>query len=316
MILSLLTLVAGMALLVGGAHFLTEYASQLTKRWAISEFAVGITFVALFTSLPEISVAVISGVTNMLNPATAAMDIATGTIVGSNIVNICIVLGLASLMSSVKMSKKYIKSEYFLLILTVVTSIALVLGMGVIEGLIIMALLVAYFIYMVRTPHDGPVQVVERAYYRFFSKDNFVGLLLAVAGAIGLFVGSFLTVNGVLEISAALAIPEFLIALIVVSIGTSLPEITASLMASAKNMSALSFGNVIGSNIFNIAGLAVASLFSAIPTAEALTRINLPFLLLVTAALVLLSRIRKKIHWKEGAVLLGVYVIFVVLQLF
>lgn len=311
---SFLTFAAGIVLLVGGAHFLTNYASSLAKRWGISQYAIGITFVAFFTSLPEISVAFISGLTSFLDPSTLAVEIASGTVIGSNITNLALVLGVAALIHPLGVTRDYLREENFLIILTVLVSILLLLGMDFRAGILVFAVMLTYIIYLLRKRPRGPIVVAEEVYYRFLTKESFTGLFFAVLGAAGLLVGSMITVDSVLSISEGMGVPKFLIALIAVSLGTSLPEVTASVMAAAKRMKGLSIGNVLGSNIFNVAGLAAASMFSSIPANAKLLFFNIPIFLAVALIAFLFSKRQSQITRKEGAVLLFIYALFISLQ--
>jgi cation:H+ antiporter len=312
---SFLALAAGIALLLGGAHFLTNYASSLAKRWAISEYAIGLTFVAFFTSLPEISVALVSGLTSFLDPSTIAVDIASGTVIGSNITNLALILGLAALIHPLGGASEYMKEEYFLFVLTVLFSAALFMGMGPGGGIAIFAIISLYLLYLVRKRPKGPLTAAERMYYRFFTRESFLELFLAIAGAVGLLAGAMLTVNFVMSISESMGISNFVIASVAVALGTSLPEAMASVMAAAKKMKGISLGNLIGSNIFNIAGLAAASVFTHIPTNPKMLLIDIPIMLIAALFVLAVSGTGRKLSTKAGLSLLLLYALFILLQM-
>jgi len=314
MFLDILVFVSGLFLLVTGAHFVTEYASKLAKTWGVSEYAIGITLVALSTSLPEIAISIISGITSFIEPSTNAINIATGTVIGSNITNIGLILGVSALLMPLGLTKKYIKEEYFMAFLSVFLSIILFIGMDWIGGLILLAIIIGYILYLLSHREHSIVITAEEFYYKITTKRTLIDVILCFIGGIALVIGSTITIKSVLNISSSFGISEFVIALVGISLGTSLPEILASVVAAIKRMRGISIGNIIGSNIFNIIGLSMASLFSPLLTNTMMFIVDIPIMLILSFLIIVFAKTERYISKREGTILLGIYILFILLQ--
>ena len=245
-------LVAGFVLLVKGADFLVDGASALAKRFGITDLVIGLTVVAFGTSMPEF-------VVNMVSVANGSTDLAITNILGSNIINTFVILGLTALVCPVVSQKR---SRDFDIPISIIAAV-LVFAMVVVQspfgeevrgisrmGGIILILFFAYFLYNTFRhakdhPEDAEAEAVKpMALWK--------ALVLIAVGLAGLVVGGELIVKSAVRIAQDFGLPESVIGLTVVALGTSLPELATSVMAAFKHNSDIALGNVIGSNIFNV----------------------------------------------------------------
>lgn len=312
---NILFFIAALILLIKGADWVTRYASRLVLRWGVSEFAIGATIVAVATSLPEIFVSLLSAVSSSLNPASGAIDIASGTVIGSNIANIGLILGLAILLRPLGDELEEITQENFMLLLTILVSGLLLLGLGMWGGTVLLGVTFVYVFYLMgRTRSYNPATLLRGAYYKVFTRESSRDLLLSFLGGAVLGVGAVLLVNSVVGISAELAIPQFLIAILVVAVGTSLPELSASITAALKGMKKLSVGNIIGSNIINICALGMAALISPIAATQKMLMLDIPALLLISVLVLVFLKAKRGLTRWMGLTFLVIYAAFVALQ--
>jgi cation:H+ antiporter len=245
-------LVVGFVLLVKGADFLVDGASALAKRFGITDLVIGLTVVAFGTSMPEF-------VVNMVSVANGSTDLAITNILGSNIINTFVILGLTALVCPVVSQKR---SRDFDIPISIIAAV-LVFAMVVVQspfgeevrgisrmGGIILILFFAYFLYNTFRhakdhPEDAEAEAVKpMALWK--------ALVLIAVGLAGLVVGGELIVKSAVRIAQDFGLPESVIGLTVVALGTSLPELATSVMAAFKHNSDIALGNVIGSNIFNV----------------------------------------------------------------
>ena len=250
MFLAIVCLVVGFILLIKGADFLVEGASSLAIKMSISEIVVGLTVVAFGTSTPELIVNVIASIQN--NAA-----ITFGNIVGSNIANILLILGVAGIITPITTEKNTVWKEIpfaFLaaIILLVICNDTLLLGIdhniiSLIDGVILLAFFIAFLIYTFAIPKVEVDDVVEIANISNMKIGVyiFIGLIMLIFG------GKFVVDNAVF-LAKNLGISDKTIGLTVVAIGTSLPELFTSAVAAYKKKNDIAVGNVVGSNIFNI----------------------------------------------------------------
>ena len=245
-------LIAGFVLLVKGADWLVEGASALAKRWGITDLVIGLTVVAFGTSMPEF-------VVNMVSVANGSTDLAITNILGSNIINTFVILGLTALVYPVVSQKRSRDFDIPLSIIAAILVFAMVItqspfgeeqpGISRMGGIILL-LLFSYFLYNTfRHAKDHPEdaeteQVLPMALWK--------ALLLIVVGLIGLVVGGELIVRSAVRIAVDCGVPESIIGLTIVALGTSLPELATSVIAAFKHNCDIALGNVIGSNIFNV----------------------------------------------------------------
>lgn len=247
-------LIVGLVLLVKGADWLVDGASAIAKRFGISDLAIGLTVVAFGTSMPEF-------VVNMVSVAEGSTDLAITNILGSNIINTFVILGVTALIYPVTSQRRSRNFDIPMSIIAGVLVFACVAvrspfgevcpGISRMGGIILLVLF-AYFLFNTfRHAKDHPDEIGDS---ENATKPIGVGLalLLVLLGLAGLVVGGEMIVKSAVQIATNLGVSEAIIGLTVVALGTSLPELATSAMAAFKHNSDIALGNVIGSNIFNV----------------------------------------------------------------
>lgn len=244
MFMQVIILLAGFCFLVKGADWFVEGAASIAKRLGIPQLIIGLTIVAMGTSMPEAAVSI-----------TAAMQqnagITIGNVVGSNILNILIILGVTAVITNVAIQKSTLLYEIpFMLLVTIVMMIFGITGAEVtfVEGITFWVLFLAYLGYLFVMARKGKEQEEEQA------KDIPVWkcILMIIAGGILVVKGSDFAVSGASEIARYFGMSERFIGLTIVAFGTSLPELVTSVTAARKGNAGIAIGNIVGSNIFNI----------------------------------------------------------------
>lgn len=257
---SLLLLVIGFVLLVKGADWFVEGSAAIARKLNIPELVIGLTIVAMGTSLPEAAVSI----TASLN---GNAGIAVGNVAGSNIMNIMIILGITSVITTIKIQKSTIIMEIPFLILVS----AVFLGFGMtgnrlsgLEGVGFWALFVVYLVYLYVMSQRNESDPAEDE--KPMNRPVWQCLILLVISAIMIIKGSDLIVSGATDIAKVIGLSDRIIGLTIVAFGTSLPELVTCITAARKNKADLAIGNIVGSNIFNILFvLGTASLITPIP---------------------------------------------------
>ena len=244
MALQLLLLAVGFILLVKGADWFVEGASGIADKLGIPQLVIGLTIVAMGTSAPEAAVSITAALEG-------SADITVGNIVGSNILNILIILGIASTITSIAVAKTTIRYE--IPIMLGITGLMMLFGMDgnivLWEGLLLLVCFVGYLGYMWLMTKKGLMQAEEMD-----SKKRPVWLL-SVMGIVGLGLviwGSTITVDAATALAVMFGVDDRFIGLTVVALGTSLPELFTSVIAAYKGKADIAIGNIVGSNIFNI----------------------------------------------------------------
>lgn len=245
MFISIILIIIGFILLIKGADFLVEGASSVAKKFHIPEIIIGLTIVSIGTSMPELFVSS----TSSLN---GSSDMAIGNIIGSNICNLLLILGLSTVIRPVKFQKetKLIEIPMCLLI-TIVFVILCNTGLVIsrYEAGLLIALFILFLIYTVVAGIKGAETSNSKQTNDISILKNIIFIII---GAIGLKVGGDLTVDNARLIAEELGLSEKIIGLTILAIGTSLPELFTSVTAAVKGNSDIAIGNIIGSNIFNI----------------------------------------------------------------
>ncbi|NQV19680.1 MAG: calcium/sodium antiporter [Armatimonadetes bacterium] len=246
MVIAILLLVFGFVILVKGADLLVDGASSLAKRFSISEIAIGLTIVAFGTSAPELIV-------NIFSTITGHDDIAFGNILGSNIFNILVVLGIAGLISPISVQKNTVRKEIPFLFFGTLVLFGFANNFGFpgsslnrIDGAILLILLLSFFYYVMRIAISKDLEVNIKI---LSVPKTLIFILLGIAG---LLIGGDLVVKKAIFIARELNVSEKFISLTIVALGTSLPELVTSIIAVSKKRYDLAIGNVVGSNLFNI----------------------------------------------------------------
>lgn len=301
MIITSILLVVGFTLITFGANWLTNGASAIAKRLHISEFIIGMTIVAVGTSLPELTVSLASAFSG-------SADMAIGNVVGSNIFNTLFILGICALFSPVVFSRNNIRIDTPICILVSLTILVMLIGgtLSRIEGIILLLLyIVAMFIsFKTNKPEENDEEDNDEKFSWVKS------LLMLIGGLVALIYGADTTLNSAVEIARHFNISERIIAITLLAGGTSLPELAASLTAAAKGRGALALGNIIGSNIANIL-LILGSCSTILPlTMNGITTIDL-LVMVGSSILLLLSALlygQRRITRAEGVIFLAAYI--------
>jgi cation:H+ antiporter len=311
--------VVGVILLVGGAELLIRGASRIALRLGIQPIVVGLTVVAFGTSAPELLVSVTANLTN------SGGDMALGNIVGSNIANLGLILGLCGSVYALSVNRHIITVEYPLLIgVTVLFSAMLLLG-GMLyrwEGVLLFAGLVGFIVWNINTARrqyemahaareNLEVAVAVDVKIARPSEQPWFDLLLVIMGLGGLVLGADWLVTGARTIALALGVSEMVIGLTLVAVGTSLPEAATSLVATFRGQSDLAIGNVVGSNLFNILG--IAGLTAVVKPLTAPPELWIDLMVMLAFTLLVYALVWNKPHRVErwqGALLLLLYVIY------
>lgn len=317
-IINLLTLLIGFPLLILGAELLVRGASRLAVAGGISPYVVGLTIVAFGTSTPELAVNMLA----IFKPEVST-EIVTGNIVGSNISNILLVLGLAALAAPLRVARALLHTSLPIMIGTAIL-IYLTGQDGTVDrlegGLLFLAALV-YTVAVTISSHRGAKAVRSGASVTENVKPRATGrvqhisfnLLNILSGFVLLLVGANLIVSGATGLAQLLGVSELIIGLTIVAVGTSLPEVAASVIASRRGKPEIALGNVVGSNIYNVLlvrGLssAVAPQGLAVP-AEAL-RFDIPLLIGISIACVPIFSTQLRISRSEGLLLFAYYMAY------
>lgn len=306
--MSLLQLLGGFVLLTLGAEGLVRGGASLSRRLGVSSIIVGLTVVSYGTSFPEFLVCTIGA-------ARGQTELALGNVVGSNICNIGLVLGVAALIRPIRVARATVKRDMPPLIGVTLAVIALSLlggGIGRVDGALLALASISYTVWHVVT--------ARRQYLRASSLPDFgekasqeksvpVNLLFILLGGLALWLGSEGVIRGAVSLSRLLDLDMRFVALTIVALGTSLPELAASGVASARGEEGISLGNVIGSNVMNITFvLGFTALIQPIPVARDLgTGIDMGIMLLMALVLWPVLKLRYAVSRAGGLLLILLY---------
>ncbi len=263
-LINLVLLVVGFVLLIKGADYFVEGASKIADKLGIPQLVIGLTIVAFGTSAPEAAISISSAIKGNTG-------IAIGNIIGSNIMNILLILGITSCITVLKVAKStvYYEIPFVIFITTVLVVIGGTQGkLGFISGIILWALFILFFVYLIKMAKSGKSEgIVEEGEAYDGKKDSMIKLIfITLAGMAAIVIGSDLTVDGATEIAKILGISDRIIGLTIVAFGTSLPELITSVTAGIKGKADIAIGNIVGSNIFNILFvLGTTSLIKSVP---------------------------------------------------
>jgi cation:H+ antiporter len=250
--LAMLAAFAGLALLYGGGESLVRGAVALATRAGISRLAIGLTVVAFGTSAPELAVSVDAALAD-------ADDVALGNVIGSNICNVALILGLAALVRPAKVRSKVVRLDAPLVVAASLVLAAMLAsgGLGRVEGVGLLAALAAYVALTLRQARGESKEMGEEfsGSLRRTRPGLAAGVLLVGGGMVAIVGGGHLLVGGAVQIARSAGVSEAVIGLSMVAVGTSLPELATSVVAAARGESDIAVGNVLGSNLFNILGI-------------------------------------------------------------
>lgn len=311
MILNIILLIVGFALLIKGADFFVEGASSTAENFKVSKMLIGLTIIAFGTSAPEFAVSVSA-------LASGSTDMVLGNVIGSCILNILLILGIAALIRPIKIQDNTVRKELPLCMLISMLLVVLFLDVALAGGsvnqitradAIVILLFFTVFLYYLITLAKQKKEKTEKNEKPKFTLSK--SLLLVLLGLAGIVIGSNFVVDNASAIAGAIGMSERVIALTVIAFGTSLPELVTTVVAARKGEQELAVGNIIGSNIFNICivlGVPVA-IFGTI-TPVSFQMIDLIMLVASAVLLFAFSATTRKINRVEAVAMLALFCVY------
>lgn len=312
MFIAIILLLLGFVILIVGADYFVDGASSTALNFKISKMVIGLTIVAFGTSAPEFAVSIQS----LLNHSG---DILLGNVIGSNIFNILLILGISSVICPLKIKSATIKKEIPMLLL--ISSILVVVTLDSLfdynmvnlitrsDGIILTLFFMIFLYYLISTMRNKIDDDNEEKPKYGITKS----IIVTILGIVAIVIGSDLIVENAIILAEKIGVSERLIALTVIAFGTSLPELVTSVTAARKHEEEIAVGNIIGSNIFNICivlGIPVA-LFGGI-TPTGFTIIDIIMLLLSSAMLFIFASTKQNINKREGFMMLTLCTIYII----
>jgi cation:H+ antiporter len=314
MLLNVITLIGGLAMILFGANALTDGASAIARSLGLSDLIIGLTIVAFGTSAPELVISIVSAING-------SGELAIGNVVGSNIFNILMIIGITAIVLPIKIERSIMTTEIPLVLLSSI--ILLIMGNGVfltnapfnslsrIDGLILLCFLAIFMRYMfgIAKSSDTSTDSADTAIKEMSITR---AIIYTILGLVLLIFGGDLFVEGASGIASGLGVSNAIIGLTIVALGTSLPELATSVTAALKNKPGMAVGNVIGSNIFNI--FLVLGCASSITPLSLGNITNFDLLTLILASLLFWLFgwfVRERTITRiEGAILVIVYIVY------
>ena len=311
MILNILLLIIGLALVVGGANFLTDGAASIAKRFRLSDLVIGLTVLAFGTSAPELTVSLMAALKG-------SADIAIGNVIGSNIFNILAIVGITALIMPLTMSNSTIRIE---IPLTILSSAVLffmandrlfdMAGENVItstEGFVLLAffLIFLFYTFNMSKGEESPGQVRQFALP--------LSIIMVIGGLVALVFGGDLFVDNAAMLAGRMGVSESVVAITIVAGGTSLPELVTTLVAAIKKRPGMAIGNIVGSNLFNILLILGVSASISPIRIQGITVVDYGIFILATILLYIFGLFfgDKTIKRFEGSILLSLFICYTV----
>lgn len=310
-LVALVLLVIGFVLLIKGADFFVDGSSSVAKRLRVPSMIIGLTIVAMGTSLPECAVSVTASISN--NNA-----LAVSNVVGSNIFNLMVVCGVCTLFVPLAVSADTLKKEFpfsilCAILLVIFGKVGMLLGRA--DGIIFLVLFAAYLGWMIKSALSArnstlSVEIAEETDEEIKILPVWQCIVYIIGGAVAIKFGGDFVVNGASTIASSLGLSQNLIGLTIVALGTSLPELVTSIVAAKKDEVDMALGNVIGSNIFNI--LLVLGISGAISPVIFISEniIDIIILIIMSAVVWAFAWFKKKLVRWHGVVMLASYVVY------
>ena len=302
MILNILFIIAGVFLVLWGADRMTDGAVSIAQRLNIPQIVIGLTIVAMGTSMPEFCVSLVSALKG-------TPDLAVGNVVGSNIFNVLLIVGVAALVAPMIISRSTVKKDIPWAVFSAIILSAMCLDHDIsrIDALILTIGIIAFMIYTLRAAKKGEVEQ-EEGEKKDYKPIVAVGLVLL--GMACLIFGSNLFVDGATYVAYRYGVRQSVVGLTIVAGGTSLPELATSVVAAYKGRSALAIGNVIGSNVFNI--LLILGLTAVVHPLRimGITIVDLMMMLVSVGLLWLFAYTKLSVSRREGGVLICGFIIY------
>jgi len=298
-------LILGLILLFVGSSLLVEGAASTAVMFAVRPVIVGLTIVSFATSAPELLVSLVAAVKG-------SGGISLGNILGSNVINIALVLGISSVIKPVTIKKQIIKIEipYMILISTIFWILCMDSHIGQTDGFVLILLLIIFLIYGVITAKDknSETHIVKPSLPTIFKNVVFI-----ILGIIMLSFGANFVVREAITIAQEIGLSQTFIGISVVALGTSLPELATSAVAAARGESEISVGNVVGSNLFNIClVMGVVGIFNPMHIDNNLHYFQFPFMIFICFFLGCVAYFNQGIGKKAGSLFIILFVVYIV----
>lgn len=313
--MSIFYIIIGLVALVVGGEFLVRASVALSFKFNISKLVIGMTVVSFATSAPELLVSLQAALDGI-------SDIALGNVIGSNIANIGLVLGITAIISPLAIDKDFYKLNWPMMMVVSFALYFLLKNDGKLDAVegacLFIGLILFLFLLIARSRKQNKASVTE-VDDSLAVVSGFKITIWLLIGAVGLYYGSEWLVDGAKTLAAQIGISDYAISVTVIAIGTSVPELAASVIAALKKEKAISLGNLIGSNIFNIASvLGLTSIIKPIVVnSPKILSTNIFWMIAFSAVLIPLVFIPKRfiISRYKGFVLVGAYIVFIYLAL-
>ncbi|QYH37315.1 calcium/sodium antiporter [Algoriphagus sp. NBT04N3] len=303
-----LLLALGLIILLVGGKFLVDGASAIAVKLGMSSGLIGLTIVAFGTSAPELLVSVNAALKGN-------SDISIGNVVGSNIANIGLVLGLSGIFYPIMIKSSHLRFDYLVTVL--VTILFFILGLngliGLWEGILLFSVFILFNFYLFKSSKGGIAddKEVEAEIEQVKGYSWLISIALFSAGIIGLYFGSELLVENAVKISREFGVSERVIGVSIIAIGTSLPELITSIMAALSKRTDLALGNILGSNIMNILSIiGITAIIQPIGVSEDFLDVDFLWMIGITLLLFPLMKTKMQVSKIEGSILFGSYCLY------
>jgi len=310
-----LLLIAGLTFLILGAEFLVKGAVAIAYKFRVSMLVIGMTIVSFGTSAPELLV--------MIKAALSGHeDIGVGTVVGSNISNIALILGFTALLIPIHVQKDSIRIDWPMMMAATILFYLFIQDNVLVfwEGLLFVSILIVFGVWIVRKSRSNYVSEIDPEEFETkLSDTDFIlrNVALVILGSVGLVYGSDFLLDGSITIARDFGVPERVIGLTLIAFGTSVPELITSVVAAYHKKADISVGNLIGSNLFNILFiLGTTSMITDIPIANEIIENDVLWLIAISILLFPIMFLGRKINRFEGSILLLAYGSYIYFALF
>ncbi|MRH42122.1 calcium/sodium antiporter [Aquibacillus halophilus] len=310
-----LFLIIGFALLIKGADFFVDGASKMARAFHISPLLIGLTIVAFGTSSPEATVSIVAALEGNAG-------VAIGNVVGSNIFNITLVVGLTAMINPLKVDSVTIRKE---IPFTLLASIALLILISDIsfqllsenfitrgDGFILLLFFTIFLYYIFEVARNNREKIKEDSGANQESSPWGKNIVITLIGLAGIIIGGDVVVNNATTIAVSFGMSETLVGLTIVAVGTSLPELITSITAALKKESEIALGNIVGSNIFNILFVLGSASVIAPLAVEGKIFVDVLLMILLTVTLLVFSRTSFRIGKQEGIILTVAYIAYMI----
>ncbi len=309
MLIQVIILILGLALLFIGSTLLVEGAASTAIMFAVRPVIIGLTIVSFATSAPELLVSLVAAVKG-------SGGISIGNILGSNVINIALVLGISAVIRPVEIKKQIIKIEipYMFFISFIFWLLCMDSNIGRMDGIVLISLLIVFLIYSITTAKDkNNPKVLAKPSYINISKNFFY----IIIGIVMLSYGANFVVQEAIIMAEKIGLSQTFIGISIVALGTSLPELATSAVAAAKGESDISVGNVVGSNLFNIClVMGIVGLFNPMTIDKTLHYFQFPFMMFICIVLWLIAYFNQGISKKTGYFFITLFIIYILISYF